>query len=311
MEGIAHQPVMVREVLEALECGPNKDYVDATVGGGGHANEILKQNGPNGRLLGIDLDEEAIAASRLRLRLFGKRVILCKGNYRDLPEIMTRISWKKTEGIIFDLGASYDQLTSSERGFSFLHSSDLDMRYDQNASLTAHEIINDFSQEEITRLLFDFGEESWARRIARKICQARQHQPIDTTKGLAEIVLRAIPARKRSRSRRIHPATKTFQALRIRTNDELNNLQLGLDRSVDLLANDGRLCVLSYHSLEDRIVKRSFRRWEKGSEIMEEAGEGGRGQLQALTRKPVRPQVDEIAVNPRARSAKLRGARRV
>ncbi len=288
---------MVREVLDGLECRPNRNYIDVTVGGGGHAIEILKQNGPNGGLLGIDLDETAIEASRLRLRPFGKRVILVKGNYRDIQEILHHVSWGKTEGILFDLGASYDQLTSSERGFSFQHPSSLDMRYDRNASLTAYEIVNDFSQEEIAKIIFTYGEEPRARRIAKKICHAREHQPIDTTAKLAEIVLKAIPAR--NRSKRLHPATKTFQALRIRTNDELNNFQVGLDKALKILALEGRLCVISYHSLEDRIVKRAFRRWEKATYIV-------RARFRILTRKPLRPQAEEIAANPRARSAKLR-----
>jgi 16S rRNA (cytosine1402-N4)-methyltransferase len=309
MVRIAHRPVMVKEILDGLECKPNKNYVDATVGGGGHALEILKQNGPNGKLLGIDLDEEAIDASRLRLKPFGKRVTLVKGNYKEMEEILHRFAWEKIEGIVFDLGASYDQLTSSKRGFSFQHPSSLDMRYDRHAHLTAYEIVNSFSKEEITKILFAFGEESWARSIARKICQARQLQPINTTAGLAEIVRLAIPVRKRSR--RIHPATKTFQALRIRTNDELNNLQQGLDMSVKLLALGGRLCVLSYHSLEDRIVKRAFRGWEKGSEDMDRAENCFRPRFRVHTKKPIRPTAQEVAANPRARSAKLRIGQRV
>jgi 16S rRNA (cytosine1402-N4)-methyltransferase len=305
-----HRPIMVREVIEALKCGPNKNFVDATVGGGGHAFEILKLNAPKGMLLGIDLDGDAIRSARLKLGIFGERVILVKGNYRDMKEIVTQFSWKEIDGILFDLGASYDQLTSPTRGFSFQHPSILDMRYDQEAPLRAYDIVNRFPENELRKIISLYGEERWARRIARRICELRSKRPIETTTELAEIVIRAIPPKYRSR--RIHPATRTFQAIRIVTNEELKNITIAVNEAIELLNPGGRIAIISYHSIEDRAIKKAFRsREDRPGSPESHLKEGMGGKVRIITKRPIRPSLEEIRSNPSARSAKLRVAERI
>jgi 16S rRNA (cytosine1402-N4)-methyltransferase len=296
---------MMEEVMSCLKCEPHQTYVDATLGGGGHAAEILKRTSPDGVLFGIEWDEDAIAQARQALAPFGERAKIVRGNYAALPSILRESKLESVDGILLDLGLSSIQLEQGERGFSFQKEGPLDMRMDRRAELTAADLVNGLSAEEIEKILFEYGEERWARRIARSIVDQRQDRPILTTQELRRIVRRAVPQRFRSRS--IDPATRTFQALRIRVNQELENLKTILDAGWGLLAEGGRMCVISFHSLEDRLVKEAFRRLVKKGPG-EFSGEGG---IRILTKKPLRPSEKEQKENPRSRSAKLRCAERI
>jgi 16S rRNA (cytosine1402-N4)-methyltransferase len=285
-----HVPVLQEEVLALLQPRPGGRYLDATVGLGGHAEAILQASAPSGTLLGVDRDGEALALARQRLAPFGPRVSLVPGRYEELlvlPGIGTAY-----DGILFDLGASSLQLDSAERGFSFGREGSLDMRMDRSTGQTAADLVNRLSERDLADLIFRWGEERWSRRIARAIVQARQQSPIRTTTELASIVTGAIP--RRAWPRHIHPATRTFQALRIVVNDELTGLGHALEAAVSLVRPGGRVAAISFHSLEDRIVKQTWRRLESS----------GRGRV--LTRRPITPGEVEVAGNPRARSAKLR-----
>lgn len=288
---------MVNEVIYYLQCKPGQIYVDATLGGGGHAEEILKRTGPNGVLIGIEWDEEALQEARKRLEPYGRRVEIIRENFIHLPEILKRKNIEEVDGILLDLGLSSLQLEKGERGFSFQKEGPLDMRMDQRIRSTAADLVNRLPLHEIEQILKEFGEEPFARRIAEAIVRAREKQPIQTTQALRRVVHQAIP--KRFHSKRIDPATKTFQALRIKLNDELGNLRKILDTGWQVLKKGGRMVILSFHSLEDRIVKEAFRRWEK------------EGVIKIVTHKPIPPTLQEKRDNPRSRSAKLRCAERV
>ncbi len=284
-----HEPVMVPEVLRFLDPGPGKLVVDTTVGTGGHAEAILERGAS---LIGIDRDPLALELARERLSRYGDRCRLIQGNFRVLREILRGLGVDEVDGVLFDLGMSSFQLEDPARGFSFLKEGPLDMRMDPTQHLTAYEIVNRWPEREIARILREYGEERYARRIARAIVRAR---PIGTTVELAELVARCYPPGRH----RIHPATRTFQALRIAVNDELSALREGLLAAIRSLRPGGVVVAISFHSLEDRIVKRTFRqRW-----IADE--------VEILTKKPVTPAPEEVARNPRARSAKLRAARRL
>ncbi|MBC7220512.1 16S rRNA (cytosine(1402)-N(4))-methyltransferase RsmH [Candidatus Bipolaricaulota bacterium] len=284
-----HEPVLVAEVLHFLDPAPGKLFVDATVGTGGHAQALLSRGA---RVIGIDQDPLALERARTRLAPFSGQVQLLHGNFRDLPDLLLPLSPPRVDGILFDLGASSFQLDSPERGFSFMGDGPLDMRMDPGGPATAADLVNHLPEAELTRILWEYGEERHARRIARAIVRAR---PLRTTTELAHLVARAVG--DKSRRYRIHPATRTFQALRIAVNDELGALRAALPSALGLLAPGGTLCVISFHSLEDRIVKRFVRE------------EALTGRFEALTKKPITPTVEEIARNPRARSAKLRAGR--
>lgn len=288
---------MVEEVMNYLQCKSGRIYVDATLGAGGHAEEILKRTGPDGILLGIEWDEEAIREARKKLEPYGERVQIIRENFVHLPEILKTKHIEKVDGILLDLGLSSIQLERGERGFSFQKEGPLDMRMDQRARQTAADLVNRLSLPELERIFREYGEEPFARRIARAIIKEREKQPIQTTQALRRIVHRAIP--QRFRPKRIDPATKTFQALRIKLNEELDNLRKILDTGWEVLKKGGRIVVLSFHSLEDRIVKEAFRRWEK------------EGVIKIVTPKPITPTIEEQRENPRSRSAKLRCAERV
>ncbi len=292
MENQKHIPVLKKEVLFYLNCGPGKIFVDGTVGGGGHTQAILEASAPNGFVIGLDVDGEALIQAKKKLAPYGERYILKKGNYARGREILSGLNIEKVDGFLLDLGISSLQLAAPERGFSFLHPGPLDMRMDNTASVTASQIINRWSQKRIAEIIKQYGEERWANRIARKITETRVKMSIKTTTQLAEIVANAIP--RRNWPRRIHPATRTFQALRIVVNQELENLKQFLNQVLSLLAPKGRVVIISFHSLEDRLVKNAFRNWAK------------EGKVQLLTKKPVQPSREELAMNPRARSAKLR-----
>ncbi len=282
-----HDPVLPAVVEKMLRPGPGITLVDATVGLGGHA-ELLLERGA--RVLGIDRDPEALEIARRRLSPWGEQVTLQQGDFRDLPALLAAAEAPPPDGVLLDLGVSSLQLNSPERGFSFRHDGPLDMRMDPAGAVTAAELVNSLSEKELADLLWDLGEERLARRIARRVVKERERTPIHTTKELAGLVARCYPPGRR----RIHPATRTFQALRMAVNEEREALEEGLKGGAAVLSPGGRLCVISFHSLEDRLVKHSFRRWEK------------EGRSQVLTAKPVRPSAAEVAANPRARSAKLR-----
>jgi 16S rRNA (cytosine1402-N4)-methyltransferase len=294
-----HIPVMVREVVEHLRCGPGRFFLDGTVGTGGHGEAILKASEPDGRLIGLDRDGQALAMARERLRGFGSRVVLLQEDYRLMGAVIKAQGIHRLDGILLDLGVSSLQLSDPRRGFSFQSDGPLDMRMDTRSGPTAADRIHRVREKELADILYRYGEERWARRIARAIVRERAIAPIETTLRLAEIVIKAVPPSSRSRS--IHPATRTFQALRIWVNRELEGLDDALRTAVEWLRPEGRLCVISFHSLEDRIVKQVFR----------EMGTGDSASIRLITRKPLRPASDEVACNPRARSAKLRVAERI
>ena len=285
---------MVEEVMTFLRCEPGRTYVDATLGGGGHASEILKRTAPDGMVIGMEWDEDALSKARNALLSFDERVKIFRENFVTLPDLM---KGKSVDGILLDLGISSFQVENEGRGFSFKGEGPLDMRMDQRMDQTAADLIKHLSLEELEYTLFHYGEESWSKKIAKAIIHEREREPIETTQALRKIVHHAIP--RRFHSRRIDPATKTFQALRIRVNDELENLRKILETGWTLLKKGGRMCIISFHSLEDRMVKQTFRRLEK------------EGTMRILTKKPVTPSEEEQERNPRSRSAKLRCAERV
>lgn len=288
-----------------LQCKPGRTYVDATLGGGGHAFEILRRSSPDGRLIGLDWDERAIGEARNVLAPYGDRVRILQENFVRLPEVLREVGIDEVDGILFDLGLSSLQLDQQGRGFSFQAEGPLDMRMDRRRDLTAADFVNTLSQAALEETLSRYGEERWAKRIAKAIVQEREKRPILTTQALKTMVHRAIP--RRFHSRRLDPATRTFQALRIRVNDELENLRATLQGAWKLLRKGGRICVISFHSLEDRIVKETFREQaRKGGE-----GPGSNPILCILTPKPVAPSEDEKKGNPRSRSAKLRCSERM
>ncbi len=307
-----HRPVLLREAVSFLRPNEGGVYVDATVGDGGHAGEILRQMGPRGRVVGIDWDGDALDRARTALSDFGERVTLVRDNFRNMPSILRELNIRAVDGILLDLGMSSDQIEDAERGFSFLRPGPLDMRMDRRRGRTAAEIVNTERADSIERILKEFGEERWAGRIALAIERRRRTQPIDTTADLAGIVRGAVPARYRSG--RIDPATRPFQALRIAVNEEMENLHECLEGAVDLLAPGGRLVVIAFHSLEDRAVKEFFRREEKGCicpPALPVCACGRRPRLTVIVRTPVTPEETEASANPRSRSAKLRAAERL
>jgi 16S rRNA (cytosine1402-N4)-methyltransferase len=286
---ISHQPVLVREVIEMMNLQKNGIYVDATLGPGGHAESILKLLGSDGKLIGIDRDEEAIAKAGTRLS--DDRVILRKGNFSDVEEIIHKEGIPEIDGILFDFGVSTAQLKNPERGFSYASGSRLDMRLDKRREFSAWDIVNSYPEKELERILREYGEERLSRKIARAIVFRRSKKPIDSCTELSRIIEDVY--RKRGR---IHPATRTFQALRIEVNNELQEIRKGLEASVRLLKRGGRLCAISYHSLEDREVKIFVKK------------NSGNGLLKIITKKPLTPSLEEMKTNPSSRSAKLRAA---
>ncbi|MBN1268683.1 MAG: 16S rRNA (cytosine(1402)-N(4))-methyltransferase RsmH [Kiritimatiellae bacterium] len=284
-------------------------YVDATVGSGGHAEAILQRLGAEGRLLGIDRDEEALERTRKRLEKWSAQCVLAQGNYAEMAEIAARFGFEKVDGVLLDLGVSSEQIETPERGFSFRLAGPLDMRMDRGEKTTAADLVNGLEEDELRRLLWVLGEETAARRIARAIVRERDRAPIADTCRLAEIVERA-----RGWRGRVHPATKTFQAFRMAVNRELENLDEGLKVALDLLRERGRLAVITFHSLEDRRVKSFMARHAGHWESLPAGGRRWIGEepaVKRVTRKPVVPEAAEIGENPRSRSAKLRVAERL
>ena len=309
-----HLPVLAEEVMSMLSPASGSLQIDATVGGGGHTERILEATTPDGRLLGLDADGAAIARVDARLRpRFGDRLVLRRANFRELKDVAPNAGFGAVDGMLFDLGLSSFQLADTDRGFGIRAGGPLDMRFDTTRGVPAAELLATLDADELTALFRRFGEEPNARRIARAIVDARRTAPVSTAEELAALVERVSP-RSTSGRRRIHPATRVFQALRIAVNEELDALQDGLAAAVDLLRPGGRLVVLSYHSLEDRIVKRFLDAERKGCICPPEVPVcvcGRTPRLRLVTRPSLTPTDAEIAANPRARSARLRAAERV
>jgi len=292
-----HIPVMLEEIMEFLNPKQDDVVVDGTLGLGGHAEAILKRIGPRGRLIGIDRDERSLRMAKERLRPYVEQTHFVQGDFRDLDRILSALGITKVNGVILDLGVSSVQLDDPQRGFSFQTEGPLDMRMDQSNPVSAFELVNSLPEKELAVILRDYGEERWHNRIARTIVRQRAMHPIETTGDLREVVLKAVPSRK-GKGERIHPATRTFQAIRIAVNRELENISIVLKKCIDLLAPGGRIAVIAFHSLEDRIVKQQFRDWAKD------------GKVKLIFKKPLRPSEKECQENPRARSARLRVAQR-
>ncbi|MGB2583486.1 MAG: 16S rRNA (cytosine(1402)-N(4))-methyltransferase RsmH [Dehalococcoidia bacterium] len=299
-----HEPVMLEECISALQVQRGGRYIDCTVGGGGHAAAILEESSPGGRLIGIDADPHAIRVARGKLKPYGKDAILVNENFKYLENICTRHGFSPVNGVLFDLGMSSLQLEGAGRGFSFRQDSPLDMRFSDRQDLTAADIVNTYPEVELAQLLHRYGEEQRNRQIARCIVERR---PLETTQELARVVEQAVGGTRG----RIHPATKTFQALRIAVNHELENLELALEQAVNLLGNGGRIVVISFHSLEDRLVKGFFRReaqWCICPPGMPACICGHTPRLKVLSKKVFRPSPVEVQTNPRSRSARMRVA---
>lgn len=302
-----HYSVLLRETIEGLAIRADGVYVDGTLGGGGHALSICERLSERGRLIGIDQDGAAIEAASERLKDYRDRTVIVRGNYEDIAEILMRLQIEQVDGICLDLGVSSYQLDEGERGFSYRTDAALDMRMDQRGERTAADIVNSYSEEALFRIIRDYGEDRFARNIAKHIVQYREKKRIETTLELSGIISGAIPARVRALSG--HPAKRSFQAIRIELNRELEVLENTLDRMIDLLSEGGRLCVISFHSLEDRIVKSKFRTAENPCICPPDfpvcsCGRKSRGIV--LTKKPILPSEEELLENRRSQSAKLR-----
>jgi len=308
-----HIPAMLNEVVNYLNCRPGKVYVDGTLGGCGHARAICEKIIPGGTFIGIDQDIDAISNAETVLKDYSSIIHLFHGNFISLPEFLNRLQIKFIDGILLDLGMSQHHIENSGRGFSFSKDEPLDMRMDIESPLTAEKIVNTLPQAELQKLFKEYGEERRAKQIARNIVKKRQQEKIETSQQLAQIIINTTPAQAASKQK-IHPATRVFMALRIAVNRELERLETFLEHAVDLLNPGGRLCVLSFHSLEDRIVKQRFKALEKGCTCPPKLPQcvcGQEPQLRILTKKVVRPTEEEIAANPMARSTRLRAAEKL
>jgi 16S rRNA (cytosine1402-N4)-methyltransferase len=304
-----HTPVLIDQVLTYLINNPSGIYVDGTVGGGGHSFEILKKLAPKGRLIGIDLDEKALEFANERLKFFEKKVILKQGNFSQIKNILSSLDISQVDGILLDLGVSSHQIDTGERGFSYLAAGPLDMRMSAETKTTAEEIINTFSEQDLERIFREFGEERKARYVARAIARERGNNQITTTQQLVKIIEPVIPFQYRIKS-----LARIFQAIRIAVNKELENLQLFLNQSLDLLKSGGRLVIIAYHSLEDRMVKEFFVSQVNPCKCPPELPVcvcGKQPTIRVLTKKIVQPTEQEISANPRSRSAKLRAAEKI
>ena len=306
-----HKSVLLHESVDALQIKPDGVYVDGTLGGGGHSEQIaMRLHG--GKLICIDQDERAIERASRRLETYMDRITIVHGNFRELGEILDRLRVQRVDGMLFDLGVSSPQLDETERGFSYMHDAPLDMRMDETQSFTAREVINGWPEERLRRILFEYGEERYASRIASAIVRRREERPIETTTELSDLIRSAMPAAALREKQ--HPAKRSFQAIRIAVNDELNALSDMLGVAAERLATGGRLAVISFHSLEDRIVKNAIASREKGCTCPRDFPVCTCGFVQTLrsvARKPIIASGEELEENPRARSAKLRVAERV
>ena len=302
-----HQSVLLDETIENLNIQPDGIYVDGTLGGGGHAFHVCKQLGENGRFIGIDQDAAAIAAAGERLSRFGDKVTIVRSNYSDMKQVLKELGISKVNGIVLDLGVSSYQLDTVERGFTYRENAPLDMRMDQRQEKTARDIVNGYSERELYGIIRDYGEDKFAKNIAKHIVREREEKVIETTDELTEIIKAAIPMKFRVVGG--HPAKRTFQAIRIELNHELDVLKDHLNEMVELLDKNGRICIITFHSLEDRIVKNIFKKCENPCECPPSfpacvCGKKSLGRV--ITRKPILPSEEELEVNPRSKSAKLR-----
>ncbi|MBK5101093.1 MAG: 16S rRNA (cytosine(1402)-N(4))-methyltransferase RsmH [Desulfobacteraceae bacterium] len=307
-----HRPVLVHEVVEYLVAAPGGIYVDGTVGMGGHSVAIGESIHEKGRLICLDRDPDAVSLSKKRLVFLGERACVIKASYADLDTVLKRLKFKAVDGVLLDLGMSSSQLERSGRGFSFSRDEPLDMRMDPEDELTARHLVNNLSLRDLEKILRDYGEEYKAKLIARAIVSARRKEPIETSIQLALLINSTFPPPLRSKSR--HPATKTFQALRIAVNKELQNIETFLNKAPSLIMKGGRLVILSYHSLEDRLVKQAMTKWERGCSCPPDLPQCGCGKVplfRRLFKKGLKPSQTEIEENPRARSAVLRAAERI
>ena len=308
-----HYSVLLEETIEHLNIRPDGIYVDGTLGGAGHASEVAKRLSEKGRLIGIDQDADAIRAAGERLKPFGDKVTIIRSNYANMKEELHAIGIEDVDGIVLDLGVSSFQLDTPERGFTYRDAdAPLDMRMDDRQSLTARDIVNDYSEMDLYRIIRDYGEDKFAKNIAKHIVAARQVKPITTTGELTEIIRESIPMKMQVKSG--HPAKRTFQAIRIELNRELDVLRDSLDGMIDILDDGGRLCIITFHSLEDRIVKTIFRKNENPCTCPSDfpvcvCGKKSKGKV--ITRKPILPGETEMEENPRSKSAKLRIFERV
>ena len=308
-----HYSVLRNETIENLNIKPDGIYVDGTLGGGGHAYQVASRLSEKGRLIGIDQDADAIAAAGERLREFGDKITIIRSNYANMKEELHRIGVEKVDGIVLDLGVSSFQLDTPERGFTYRdENAPLDMRMDDRQSLTAKDIVNGYSEMDLYRIIRDYGEDKFAKNIAKHIVQERAKKPIETTGELTEIIRASIPMKVQMTGG--HPAKRTFQAIRIELNKELEVLQNNLDDMIDLLNPGGRICIITFHSLEDRIVKTNFKRNENPCTCPSDfpvcvCGKKSKGKV--VTRKPILPSEEELEVNSRSKSAKLRVFERV
>ena len=307
-----HYSVLLNETIEQLDIKENGIYVDGTLGGGGHANAVLQRLGDGGRLIGIDQDAAAIQAAGERLAPFGDKVTVVRSNYSAMPQVLEDLGIHGVDGIVLDLGVSSYQLDTVERGFTYREDTVLDMRMDQRQTKTARDIVNDYTETELFHMIRDYGEDKFARNIAKHIVAAREKKPIETTGELNDIIRAAIPAKVRAKGG--HPSKKTYQAIRIELNHELDVLKNTLGQMIDLLDDHGRICVITFHSLEDRIVKNIFNTSEKPCTCPPSfpvcvCGKKSKGKV--ISRKPILPSEEELTVNSRSKSAKLRVFERI
>ena len=305
--GFEHKSVLLNETIEGLNIKPDGIYVDGTLGGGGHAYEVCRRLGEKGSIIGIDQDEAAIEAAGIRLKDFGEKVTIIRSNYCDMKSKLQEQGIDKVDGIVLDLGVSSYQLDTADRGFSYREDAPLDMRMDQRQSRTAADIVNGYEEKELYRIIRDYGEDKFAKNIAKHIVAARAQEPIRTTGELTEIIRQSIPMKIQATGG--HPAKRTFQAIRIELNRELDVLRESLDGMIDLLDDGGRICIITLHSLEDRIVKTIFRKNENPCTCPPDfpvcvCGKKSKGKV--ITRKPILPSTTEQEENPRSKSAKLR-----
>ena len=301
-----HISVLLDETIDGLDIKPDGIYVDGTLGGGGHSYEILKRLSPKGRLIGIDQDGEALKAAGERLKEFENQITLVRSNYCEIDKVLKELNVEKVDGILLDIGVSSYQLDNLERGFSYKSDAPLDMRMDTRQELTAADVVNTYSENELFKIIKDYGEDKFAKNIAKHIVLARKEKPLETTKELSEVIKRAIPMKVQAKGG--HPAKKTFQAIRIEVNQELTVLKESIDKMIDLLKPNGRICIITFHSLEDRIVKTKFRENENPCTCPPNfpvcvCGKKSKGKV--ITRKPIIPSEDEIEENKRAKSSKL------
>ena len=307
MDDFKHYTVMLNEAVDALECCDGKIYVDCTLGGGGHSELILKRISPNGRLIAFDIDDEAINHAKNRLKNYSNLTIV-KSSYVNIKQELKKLGIDKiTGGVILDLGASYHQLTKGERGFSFSKDAPLDMRFDMDAKFSAYDVVNKYSEDDLVRIFSEYGEERFSKRIAKKIVETRRIKAIRTTKELADLIIEATPRVKSN----IHPATRVFQAIRIEVNNELKNVNFVLHDILDLLTEGGIISVISFHSLEDRIVKQIFKYESSKCRCNDMICKCPPPKIELVNKKPIMASEEEIKENPPSRSAKLRVVRKI